>query len=231
MSDERRTLWEVFPEAFPEELRELATTTYVGRVDICQHSQQIDVQLVADAQLDAEKQAMIAACLDIWLEGRLQVVLHQDKAPKTLENVTDEQKKNKLLQRLRQSQPASASVLAAAQFEFTDGHLAIRVRPAVLPALTLRKTGKTLERILKELGLPCSVELIGDAQIEERRRLRRSPLLLRRPRSRHCRGKKRAGRSRRICRCKTQSSKKQGRLKRRRAARHLRPARCRSRNR
>lgn len=169
MSDKRRTLWEVFPEAFPEELRELATTTYVGRVDICQHSQQIDVQLVADAQLNAEKQAMIAACLDIWLEGRLQVVLHQDKAPKTLENVTDEQKKNKLLQRLRQSQPASASVLAAAQFEFTDGHLAIRVRPAVLPALTLRKTGKTLERILKELGLPCSVELIGDAQIEERR--------------------------------------------------------------
>ena len=160
-----RSLIDVFPGAFQQESVSLAAAAQVIKVEVCQSECRMEVYIRSKRKLTEDDRALLTACIDVYLEGRVQVLLIENE-PVNLQEMTDNQKKYVILERLREEQPSCAALLHAMPFLFEKGRLEIQVRPSALKLMRLRHTKERLEEILQFLGMESVVELIENEAVK-----------------------------------------------------------------
>lgn len=160
-----RSLIDVFPGAFRQESAGLAAGVQVLKVEVCQSACKMEIYIRCRRALSEDERALLTACIDIYMEGRVQVSLIENE-PVNLQQMTDNQKKQTILERLREEQPSCAALLHAMPFLFGQGRLDIQVKPAALKIMRLRHTKEKLEEILQFLGMECEVKLIENEAVE-----------------------------------------------------------------
>lgn len=168
MSPYEQSLPVVFPGAFTEDIRELADCILVRDVTVLEETRQMNVQICPRTPLGEDEKALLTACLDVYMEGRVAINLEEKElSEKAIEALTDAEKKRLILEQLQQEQPASAALLSRAFFSFEDG-IKIDVTPTTLQLLRIKGAKQEIEKIAAFLEIAGPVVLQESKDIKEK---------------------------------------------------------------
>ena len=167
MNNGVRSLLDVFPGAFRDESAQLAAQIQVLKVEICKSEGCMEVEIRAPHPLEIEERGLLIACIDIYLNGKVQVRLTESKMAANIERLSVQEKKRLVLEKLKEIQPSCAALLNRMPFQFENG-LTVTIRSYAARLLKARGTREKLEEIVRYLGIGGPVQIVeNDSVIEE----------------------------------------------------------------
>jgi len=134
---------------------------------VCRSEGCMEIEVRVPRPLEIEERGLLIACIDIYLNGKVQVRLTESKMAANIERLSVQEKKRLVLEKLKEVQPSCAALLNRMPFNFENG-LTVSVRSYAARLLKARGTKEKLEEIVSYLGIGGPVQILeNDSVIEE----------------------------------------------------------------